>query len=241
MELQPLYTHSSSSSRAHKFELIMPVYLLCYWFWNILQDLAVTVAFYVKFFCLYAPMFGFFGAFAYHFILRFAHVSRQIRILSAPHKDNQTWKHLSVFTRSVLESHWFVWVSQSNHLPMEIDEDRQLNWLELQTHATCNIERSAFNDWFTGHLNFQIEHQCACLLNTCHKSIHSLAFLFYFQSLSDNAAAQLVQGSASRAVVMRKTRHRLQSEAHGHCLRRHLQVSATFTNHLCARVNLFAC
>ncbi|OBS59439.1 hypothetical protein A6R68_09436, partial [Neotoma lepida] len=24
--------------------------------------------------------------------------------------------------------------------------------------ATCNIEQSFFNDWFTGHLNFQIEH-----------------------------------------------------------------------------------
>jgi fatty acid desaturase len=25
-------------------------------------------------------------------------------------------------------------------------------------HATCDIEKSQFNDWFTGHLNFQIEH-----------------------------------------------------------------------------------
>lgn len=29
----------------------------------------------------------------------------------------------------------------------------------LQIVATCNIEQSFFNDWFTGHLNFQIEHQ----------------------------------------------------------------------------------
>uniref|UniRef100_A0A8C2U3Y1 Fatty acid desaturase 2 n=1 Tax=Coturnix japonica TaxID=93934 RepID=A0A8C2U3Y1_COTJA len=26
------------------------------------------------------------------------------------------------------------------------------------TQSTCNIEQSFFNDWFTGHLNFQIEH-----------------------------------------------------------------------------------
>ncbi|KAG8131113.1 putative Fatty acid desaturase 1 protein, partial [Naja naja] len=24
--------------------------------------------------------------------------------------------------------------------------------------ATCNVDHSWFNDWFTGHLNFQIEH-----------------------------------------------------------------------------------
>ena len=58
-----------------------------------------------------------------------------------------------------LESHWFVWVSQSNHLPMTIEHDRQVTWLEMQLSATCNVEKSLFNDWFTGHLNFQIEHQ----------------------------------------------------------------------------------
>lgn len=29
----------------------------------------------------------------------------------------------------------------------------------MQVLATCNVEQSFFNDWFTGHLNFQIEHQ----------------------------------------------------------------------------------
>lgn len=28
-----------------------------------------------------------------------------------------------------------------------------------QLAATCNVEQSFFNDWFSGHLNFQIEHQ----------------------------------------------------------------------------------
>uniref|UniRef100_A0A8C6V7A6 Fatty acid desaturase domain-containing protein n=1 Tax=Naja naja TaxID=35670 RepID=A0A8C6V7A6_NAJNA len=27
-----------------------------------------------------------------------------------------------------------------------------------QLSATCNVGESLFNDWFTGHLNFQIEH-----------------------------------------------------------------------------------
>jgi fatty acid desaturase len=42
---------------------------------------------------------------------------------------------------------------------MNIDHDEAKPWLTLQTHATCDIEKSFFNDWFTGHLNFQIEHQ----------------------------------------------------------------------------------
>jgi len=28
----------------------------------------------------------------------------------------------------------------------------------LQVNATCNVEGGRFNDWFTGHLNYQIEH-----------------------------------------------------------------------------------
>ena len=42
---------------------------------------------------------------------------------------------------------------------MDIHEDVNYDsWLHLQLKATCNLEKSAFNDWFTGHLNFQIEH-----------------------------------------------------------------------------------
>lgn len=33
-----------------------------------------------------------------------------------------------------------------------------------QLHATCNVNQSLFNDWFTGHLNFQIEHQWVWLV-----------------------------------------------------------------------------
>ncbi|NXW91676.1 FADS2 desaturase, partial [Alopecoenas beccarii] len=60
--------------------------------------------------------------------------------------------------QAFLESHWFVWVTQMNHIPMEIDSEKHRDWLSSQLAATCNIEQSLFNDWFTGHLNFQIEH-----------------------------------------------------------------------------------
>lgn len=91
-------------------------------------DFIWMMSFYIKLFFLYSPMLGVFGAIKYYFVVR------------------------------CLESHWFVWVSQSNHIPMEIDTDQERPWVPLQLHATCNVEKSAFNDWFTGHLNFQIEH-----------------------------------------------------------------------------------
>jgi len=92
------------------------------------MDVFLMTLFYLKLIFLYTPFLGIFGALKYYFIIR------------------------------CLESHWFVWVSQSNHIPMEIDEDKERPWLSLQLHATCDIEKSYFNDWFTGHLNFQIEH-----------------------------------------------------------------------------------
>uniref|UniRef100_A0A8B9IYP3 Cytochrome b5 heme-binding domain-containing protein n=1 Tax=Amazona collaria TaxID=241587 RepID=A0A8B9IYP3_9PSIT len=58
----------------------------------------------------------------------------------------------------MMESSWFVWVSQMNHIPMDIYYDKNLDWMSTQLQATCNVEQSLFNDWFTGHLNFQIEH-----------------------------------------------------------------------------------
>ncbi|NWV29514.1 FADS2 desaturase, partial [Origma solitaria] len=66
--------------------------------------------------------------------------------------------HQILYQYPFLESHWFVWVTQMNHIPMEIDSEKHRDWLSSQMAATCNIEQSFFNDWFTGHLNFQIEH-----------------------------------------------------------------------------------
>jgi len=62
----------------------------------------------------------------------------------------------------MIESHWFVWVTQMSHLSMEVDYHKTAldhkPWFESQLATTCNVEQSSFNDWFTGHLNFQIEH-----------------------------------------------------------------------------------
>ncbi|KAK9410196.1 fatty acid desaturase 1-like [Crotalus adamanteus] len=45
-----------------------------------------------------------------------------------------------------------------SHLPMHIDHDKNMDWFSTQLQATCNVNRSFFNDWVTGHLNCQIEH-----------------------------------------------------------------------------------
>lgn len=91
-------------------------------------DLAWASTYYIRYFYCYVPLYGVFGSLALMMFVRF------------------------------LESHWFVWVTQMSHLPKEIDHERRQDWLTMQLQATCNIEQSLFNDWFSGHLNFQIEH-----------------------------------------------------------------------------------
>jgi len=65
----------------------------------------------------------------------------------------------------LLESHWFVWATQMSHIPMPIGYDTHDDWVTTQVRASCNIEHSLFNDWWSGHLNFQIEHQSVLLLS----------------------------------------------------------------------------
>jgi len=65
---------------------------------------------------------------------------------------------MSYFIMRTVHGNWFVWVTQMNHIPMEIDFDRQEAWVPMQLHGTCNVRSTPFNDWFSGHLNFQIEH-----------------------------------------------------------------------------------
>ncbi|XP_046714854.1 fatty acid desaturase 2-like isoform X2 [Silurus meridionalis] len=86
------------------------------------------LSYYTRFFLCYIPYYGLLGAVLLQSFVRF------------------------------LESHWYVWVTQMNHIPMDIDYEKHEDWLSMQLNATCNVEQSAFNDWFTGHLNFQIEH-----------------------------------------------------------------------------------
>ncbi|XP_065898010.1 acyl-CoA 6-desaturase-like [Dysidea avara] len=92
-------------------------------------DVVWDLLYYLRFHLLFAPLTGGFWAnFVFYFFMRF------------------------------LESHWFVWVTQSNHIPMEVNLDQKEGWVEMQLRGTRNTDSSFFWDWFTGHLNHQIEH-----------------------------------------------------------------------------------
>ncbi|KAJ6654145.1 hypothetical protein lerEdw1_007413 [Lerista edwardsae] len=95
---------------------------------KIWRELAWVVAYFVRFFMAFVPLLGALGAVGY--------------------------LTLFIVTESVL----FTWISQLNHIPMHIDYDNNLDWFSTQLQSTCNVNQSLFNDWLTGHLNFQIEH-----------------------------------------------------------------------------------
>uniref|UniRef100_A0A8B9NQG9 Fatty acid desaturase domain-containing protein n=1 Tax=Accipiter nisus TaxID=211598 RepID=A0A8B9NQG9_9AVES len=99
-----------------------------FFFFFFIQDLLLIVAFNIRVCLMYIPLMGFNNFMIYYWLSRY------------------------------LESNWFIWVTQMNHIPMDIDYDKNKDWVSTQLHATCNVNQSLFNDWFTGHLNFQIEH-----------------------------------------------------------------------------------
>ena len=46
---------------------------------------------------------------------------------------------ICLYCNRVLESHWFTWVTQMNHIPMEIDFDKKREWPELQVSISTNF------------------------------------------------------------------------------------------------------
>jgi len=69
------------------------------------------------------------------------------------------WQVLGLYMwMRLVESHWFTWVTSMNHLPREIRNKNDPNWVSLHLSSTQNVSPGLFHDWFTGHLNYQIEH-----------------------------------------------------------------------------------
>lgn len=92
------------------------------------QEIFWMATFFLRWQLMFYSMLGFWGVFVLYLFVRF------------------------------LESHWFVWATQMSHIPMYVDYDQKQDWVTTQVRASCNIEQSWFNDWWSGHLNFQIEH-----------------------------------------------------------------------------------
>ncbi|XP_012499341.1 PREDICTED: fatty acid desaturase 2-like protein FADS2P1 [Propithecus coquereli] len=104
------------------------MYLRKDWVCFSLQDIAWVSSFYIRHFITFGPFYGIFGTLLLIYLVKF------------------------------LESPWITYVTQMSHIPMKMSIEENQDWLSTQVSATCNIEQSFFNDWFTGHLNFQIEH-----------------------------------------------------------------------------------
>ncbi|KAG8511261.1 Fatty acid desaturase 2-like protein FADS2P1, partial [Galemys pyrenaicus] len=92
------------------------------------NDIAWVSSFYIRHFITFGPFYGIFGTIVLIFLVK------------------------------VLESPWITYITQMSHIPMKMSEDENRDWFSTQVLGTCNVEQSFFNDWVSGHLNFQIEH-----------------------------------------------------------------------------------
>jgi len=94
----------------------------------IVSDAISLVLFFVRWFGTYGPLLGTMGAWKLYWAVR------------------------------LFDSLWFTWITSMNHLPKPIEKDKDYDWVSLHVITTQNVHQSQFTDWFTGHLNFQIEH-----------------------------------------------------------------------------------
>ncbi|XP_068411607.1 acyl-CoA (8-3)-desaturase isoform X2 [Eschrichtius robustus] len=106
---------------------LLPLYFQWYIFYFVIQrkkwvDLAWMISFYVRIFLTYVPLLGLKGFLGLFFMVRF------------------------------LESNWFVWVTQMNHIPMHIDYDRNVDWVSTQLEASLPPPRGEGSDPGTGRL-----------------------------------------------------------------------------------------
>ncbi|XP_027417567.1 fatty acid desaturase 2-like protein FADS2P1 [Bos indicus x Bos taurus] len=113
--------------------LLMPVYLnldsiRAMYRRGYWEDIAWVSTFYIRYFITFGPFYGIFGTLVLIYLVK------------------------------LLESLWVAYVTQMSHIPMKMSTEENQDWFSSQVLATCNVEQSFFNDWFTGHLNFQIEH-----------------------------------------------------------------------------------
>uniref|UniRef100_W5MJF6 Cytochrome b5 heme-binding domain-containing protein n=1 Tax=Lepisosteus oculatus TaxID=7918 RepID=W5MJF6_LEPOC len=70
-----------------------------------------------------------------------------------------------------LESHWFVWVTQMNHIPMDIDYEKHQDWLSMQVQTVLQTAPSS------EHTALSPEHTQHCPLNTMNTLPHPLSTL----------------------------------------------------------------
>ncbi|XP_053141008.1 acyl-CoA (8-3)-desaturase-like isoform X3 [Hemicordylus capensis] len=92
------------------------------------RDFVWIMAHFALYLAAFVPLFGLVDAFGFYFLI------------------------------NTLDGAQFTWISQMSHIPMTINYDKNMDWFSTQLQGTCNVNQSFFNDYITGHLNFQIEH-----------------------------------------------------------------------------------
>ncbi|XP_043773202.1 fatty acid desaturase 2-like protein FADS2B [Cervus elaphus] len=107
------------------------------------EDIAWVSSSYIRYFITFVPFFFFFFTFFFFTFVPFYGIFGTLGLMCLV---------------NFLESPWIAYVTQMSHIPMKISKEENQDWFSTQVLATCNVEQSFFNDWFTGHLNFQIEH-----------------------------------------------------------------------------------
>lgn len=129
------------------------------------QDLAWAISYYVRFFATYIPFYGVLGAVLLLNFIRCrlpapprAHPVLRVLCREGP-LGLMSW-HLGGWGRSCppwpggragaerhpspsrfLESHWFVWVTQMNHIVMEIDREHYRDWFSSQVGRGAQSRR----------------------------------------------------------------------------------------------------
>lgn len=99
-----------------------------------------------------------------------------------------------------LESHWFVWVTQMNHLPMDIDHEKHHDWLTMQVPALFPN---------TPHSHLQVLLTCCLTCTLCLSlrfSYKPPATLRSPSSTTGSADTSTFKSSTSESVLSLRTR-----------------------------------
>ncbi|XP_049470932.1 acyl-CoA 6-desaturase-like [Panthera uncia] len=133
-------------------------------------DLAWAVSYYARFLLTYSPFYGILGAVLFLNFIRYLSLRPQPSQWEAtgspreapPGARGSQVLEAGKWTRTrcgapVTSSAALTWLLNQSR-PHSPFRSWPLAPSPLQLAATCNVEQSLFNDWFSGHLNFQIEH-----------------------------------------------------------------------------------
>lgn len=53
-----------------------------------------------------------------------------------PHRCEISDGFVCVYMHRFIESNWFVWITQMNHIPMHIDYDKNVDWFSTQVRPS---------------------------------------------------------------------------------------------------------